>query len=63
MMGKIDLHTLLVASTERFMPVLGTSATIALMPTTQFSAGMVLINKDALEVFCIEEKGQPAPEG
>jgi hypothetical protein len=61
-MGKIE-YTLLVASTERFMPVLGTTATISLFPTTHFSAGMVLINKEALEVFCIEEKGQPAPDG
>ena len=63
LMGKIDLYSLLIASTERFMPVLGITATISLFPTTHFSAGMVLINKDALEVFCIEEKGQPAPEG
>ena len=63
LMGKIDLHALLVASTERFMPVLNTTATISLFPATHFSAGMILINKDALEVFCIEEKGQPAPEG
>jgi hypothetical protein len=63
LMGKFDLHTLIIASTERFIPILNATATISLFPTTHFSAGMILINKDALEVFCIEEKGQLAPEG
>ncbi len=61
--GKVDLHTLLVASSERFMPVLNAEATVSFFPSTHFSAPMVLANKDSIEAFCIEEKGQPAPQG
>lgn len=61
--GKIDLNTLLIATAERFMPVLNATATISLFPTTRFSAEMILVNKDAIDMFCIEEKGQAAPEG
>jgi len=60
--GKLDLHALLVTATDRFMPVLKATSTISLIPTTKFQAELVLVNKDAIDVLCVEEKGQPAPE-
>ncbi len=60
--GKVDLHTLLVTSSERFMPVLNAMATVSFFPGTQLRAAMALINKETIEAFCIDEKGQIASQ-
>ncbi len=62
LVGKVDLHSLLIATSERFMPVLNAAATVSFFPATHFNASMALINKDAIETFCIEEKGQPVAQ-
>jgi len=58
--GHLDLHALLVTTAERFMPVTSATATCTILPTAPFSADLILINKDAIEMFCSEEKGRPA---
>jgi hypothetical protein len=61
--GKIDLHTLLVTTVERFMPIQNATATVSLFPQTRFSAELMLVNKDEFDAFCVDEKGRPAPQG
>jgi hypothetical protein len=61
--GKLDLTTLLVAPAERFMLVTSAVATSAFFPATQYAADLILVNKDAIQVFCAEEKGKPVPQG
>jgi hypothetical protein len=61
--GKLDLHTLLVTTAERFMPIHAAKAACTILPATEpFSAELILVNKDAIEMFCSEEKGRPAPQ-
>jgi hypothetical protein len=60
--GKLDLTTLLVAPAERFMQVTSAVATSAFFPATQYTAELVLVNKDAIQVFCAEERGKPVPQ-
>ena len=60
--GKLDLTTLLVAPAERFMLVTSAVATSAFFPATQYTAELILVNKDAIQVFCAEEKGKPVPQ-
>ena len=56
------MTTLLVAPAERFMPVISAVATSAFFPATQYNAELILVNKDAIQVFCAEEKGKPVPQ-
>jgi hypothetical protein len=58
--GKLDLHALLVTAAERFMPILTATATCTMLPMAPFSAELILVNKDAIEMFCSEEKGRAA---
>jgi hypothetical protein len=58
--GKLDLHTLLVANSDRFMPIQSATAVCTIVPSTPFSAELILVNKDAIEMFCAEEKGKAA---
>jgi len=60
--GKLDLHTLLVANADRFMPVFNATATSTYFPTVRFNAELMLVNKEATEMFCSEEKGKPASQ-
>ena len=61
--GKLDLHPLLVTNAERFMPIFNASATSTIFPAIHFNADLMLVNRDAVEMFCSEEKGKPAPQG
>ena len=61
--GKLDLHTLLVTNAERFMPIFNASATSTIFPAIHFNADLMLVNREAVEMFCSEEKGKPAPQG
>ncbi len=60
--GKVDLHEMLVMRSERFMPIMNAEATVSFFPETHFSGALALINKDTIESFCIDEKGQVAPQ-
>jgi hypothetical protein len=60
--GKLDLHTLLVTNAERFIPIFNAAATSTSFPTIRFNAELMLVNKEAIEMFCSEEKGKPAPQ-
>jgi hypothetical protein len=53
--GKFDLHALLATGTDRFMPLVDGTTFASLKPDIEFSGGMILVNKDAVGVMCIEE--------
>ena len=61
--GKLDLHTLLVTNADRFMCIFNATATSTVFPAIRFSADLMLVNKEAIEMFCSEEKGKPAAQG
>ena len=54
--GKFDLHALLATGTDRFMPLLDGTTFASLKPDIQFDGGMILVNKDAVGVMCIQEE-------
>lgn len=54
--GKFDLHALLATGTDRFMPILDGTTFASLKPEIQFDGGMILVNKDAIGVMCVEEE-------
>jgi hypothetical protein len=60
--GKLDLHSLLVTTAERFMPIHKATATSTIAPVAPFSADLILVNKEAIEMFCSEEKGKPVTQ-
>ena len=37
-------------------------ATCTIVPLAPFSAELVLVNKEAIEMFCSEEKGKPVAQ-
>lgn len=53
--GNLDLHKMMAVGTERFMPIYKAKATIALLQTVSFSGELLLVNKEAIEVFCVGE--------
>jgi hypothetical protein len=53
--GKFDLHALLATGTDRFMPLLDSTTFASLKPEIQFDGGMILVNKDAVGVMCVQE--------
>lgn len=54
--GKFDLHALLATGTDRFMPLLDGTTFSSVKPEIQFDGGMILVNKDAIGVMCIQEE-------
>ena len=54
--GKFDLHALLATGTDRFMPLLDGTTFASLKPDIQFDGGMILVNKDAVGVMCVQEE-------
>jgi hypothetical protein len=55
-MGKFDLHALLATGTDRFMPLHDGTTFASLKPEVQFDGGMILVNKDAVGVMCVQEE-------
>lgn len=53
--GKVDLKALLAVGTQKFMPVLQATATTTLFPESTFGGPVILVNKAALEIFCIDQ--------
>jgi hypothetical protein len=54
--GKFDLHALLATGTDRFMPLVDGTTFASLRPDVQFDGGMILVNKDAVGVMCLQEE-------
>ena len=54
--GKIDLRTVLTTGTDAFIPVLDGEMRSAIRPEIVFTGGAVLVNKDHVGVFCMEEE-------
>jgi hypothetical protein len=57
--GKLDLHVLLVKGTERFISISNPVASPCLSPDITFTGGTVLVNKSRIELFCISETRSP----
>jgi len=57
--GKLDLHVLLVKGTERFISISNPVASPCLSPDITFTGGTVLVNKSRIELFCISEIRSP----
>ncbi|MFQ5612926.1 MAG: hypothetical protein ACE5H9_12415 [Anaerolineae bacterium] len=53
--GKLNLRALLAIGTKKFMPLLQATATAALHPDISFSGPVILVNKVAIEVFCLDQ--------
>ena len=53
--GKLDLHVLLVKGTENFISISNPVASPCLFPDITFTGGTVLVNKSRIELFCISE--------
>jgi hypothetical protein len=56
--GKFDLHALLATGTDRFMPVLNGTTFASFNTEFQFDGGMILVNKHAIGVMCVQEKDE-----
>ena len=54
--GKFDLHALLATGTDRYMPILDGTTFASLWPDIQFDGGVILVNKDAVGVMCVQEE-------
>jgi len=53
--GNVDLHKMMAIGVERFMPIYKATATVSLLQSVAFSGDLILVNKEAIEVFCIGE--------
>lgn len=51
--GNLDLHKMMAIGVERFMPIYKATATISLLQSVSFSGELILVNKEAIEVFCV----------
>jgi len=54
--ANIDLKSLMAVGVDRFVPVFNGTATLSMNQNVQFSGELILINKTAIEVFCIGDK-------
>lgn len=54
--GKFDLHSLLATGTDRFMAILDGTTFASLKPDIQFDGGVILVNKAAVGVMCVQEQ-------
>ena len=57
--GKLDLHVLLVKGTEHFISISNPVASPCLFPDITFTGGTVLVNKSRIELCCISEIPSP----
>jgi hypothetical protein len=55
--GKFDLKALLAIGTSKFMPIFQGKAINALNPEVNFSGPVILVNKEALELFSVIRHG------
>ena len=54
--GKLDLYAVLATGTDRFMPILDGTTFASVKPEIQFDGGVILVNKDAVGVVCVEDE-------
>ena len=54
--ANVDLTSLMAVGVDRFVPVFNATATLSMNQAIQFSGELILINKTAIEVFCIGDK-------
>ena len=54
--GKLDLRTVLTTGTDTFVPILDGQMVSSLRQDVVFSGGAILVNKNHIGVFCVEEK-------
>ena len=57
--ANIDLRSLMAIGVDRFVPVFKAMATLSMNQAIQFSGELILINKTAIEVFCVGAKATP----
>jgi hypothetical protein len=57
--GKLDLHVLLVKGTENFISISNPVASPCFFPDITFTGGTVLVNKARIELFCVSEIPSP----
>jgi hypothetical protein len=54
--GKMDLRTVLTTGTDAFIPVLDGEMRSSIRPEIFFTGGAILVNKEHVGVFCMEEE-------
>jgi len=54
--SKLDLRTVLTTGTDKFVVILDGEMKAAVRHDVSFSGGAILINKDYVGAFCVEEK-------
>lgn len=54
--GKMDLRTVLTTGTDDFVCILDGQMKFAVRPDIIFTGGAILVNKDYIGAFCVEEK-------
>jgi hypothetical protein len=54
--GKMDLRTVLTTGTDAFIPVIDGEMRSSIRPEIFFTGGAILVNKDHVGVFCMEEE-------
>ena len=55
--GKLDLRTVLTVGTDRFVSVLDGQMKSSLSPDVVFTGGAILVNRDHIGIFNVEEEG------
>ncbi len=53
--GKLDLRTVLTTGTDAFIPILDAQMVSSVRPDFVFTGGAILVNKNHIGVFCVEE--------
>jgi hypothetical protein len=53
--SKLDLRTVLTTGTDKFVVVLDGEMKAAVRPDVTFSGGAILVNKEYIGAFCVEE--------
>jgi hypothetical protein len=54
--SKMDLRRVLTSGTDDFIPVFDGQLSSAVRPDITFGGGVILVNKDHVGVFCLEEE-------
>ena len=54
--GKLDLYAVLATGTDRFLPILDGTTFASVKPEIQFDGGVILVNKDAVGVVCVQDE-------
>lgn len=54
--GKLDLRTVLTSGTDDFVSVLDGQMRSSIRPDIVFTGGVILVNKEHIGVFCVEEE-------